>query len=204
MTIAEERPPAEDAATLLDPPTGTSATQGESWEAFRVARDPERDIQAAPPASSAADAAPAGTETDLDAEIEVANRLIARGEFEAALELLNASYRARPGDDHLRRLITRTESSYVETVQRAGLAYERVPVPASPEGDGMDRLGPQECFLLSLMDGKADIRSILWVAPLREVDVLRSLRQMLDRGVIETRDAVAEGAVAPEPQEPSR
>ena len=52
-------------------------------------------------------------------------------------------------------------------------------------------LGPQECFLMSLLDGESDVRSILWVAPLREVDLLRTLRQLLDRGVIEMRGVPA-------------
>lgn len=205
VEIVEERPSAEDAATLLDPPVKAAANRGETWEAFRAERGTQRDIQAgqAPEVPEAPEAT-ADSGEELDAEIEVANRLIRRGEFEAALELLNASYRAHPTDDRLRRLIAKTESSYVEAVQALGLSYDRVPVPASGANEDAGNLGPQECYLLSLMDGKSDLRSILWVAPMREVDVLRSLRLMLDRGVVELRESAVEGSAAPENQEAPR
>jgi hypothetical protein len=120
--------------------------------------------------------------------VEVATRLLERGEYEAALELLNASYRAHPDENHLRRLIAKAEEAYVEHVQRQGLSYDRVPVPVPDEdGSSLKGLGPQECFLMSLLNGEADVRSILWVAPLREVDVLRTLRLMLDKRLIELR-----------------
>jgi hypothetical protein len=125
----------------------------------------------------------------LDTEVEVASRLLSRGEYEAALELLNASYRAHPDDNYLRRMIAKAETAYVEHVQRHGLTDDKVPVPASEDAAVLRGLGPQECYLMSLLDGSSDIRSILWVAPLREVDVLRTLRQMLDHGVIELREA---------------
>jgi hypothetical protein len=126
----------------------------------------------------------------LDAEIEVAHRLLSRGEYEAALELLYASYRAHPSENHLRRLIDKAESAYVEHVQRHGLTLDKVPVPVPVDKSSAPLgLGPQESYLISLLDGNADVRSIIWVAPLREVDVLRTLRQMLDQGLIELREA---------------
>jgi hypothetical protein len=198
IEIREERPPADGAATLLDPPTTPSVTAGETWEAFRLSRSADHDIPADSAESLVAEEQavhPAtGSNGDLDNEIDVANRLISRNEYEAALELLNASYRAHPNDDRLRQLIARTESSYVDAVQHLELSYERIPVPIPAPGDGVEGLGPQECYLLSLMDGKSDIRSILWVAPLREVDVLRSCRILLQRGVIELKAAAVEEA----------
>ena len=127
--------------------------------------------------------------TELDAEVEVARRLMRRDEHEAALELLNASYRAHPDESYLRRLIAKAEAAYIDSAQRHGLSYERVPVPARSEDGSLPAgLGPQESFLVSLLDGRADVRTILWLAPLREVDVLRALRQLRDRGLIEIRD----------------
>ena len=53
--------------------------------------------------------------------------------------------------------------------------------PASP-------ISPQEFFILSRIDGSWDIRSIIQIAPIREVEALRVLKRMLDQGVIELRD----------------
>ena len=88
--------------------------------------------------------------------------------------------------------IAKAESAYVEHVQGHGLTVDKVPVPVpvpATGGAALQSLGPQESYLISLLDGTADVRSIIWVAPLREVDVLRTLRQMLDQGLIELRDA---------------
>ena len=43
-------------------------------------------------------------------------------------------------------------------------------------------------FLLTLIDGKSDIKSVVWLAPLREIDVLQALQRMLDADLIELRD----------------
>ena len=44
-------------------------------------------------------------------------------------------------------------------------------------------------FLLSMLDGVSDIKSLCWVAPLREVDLMRSLQRLHERGLIELREA---------------
>ena len=56
---------------------------------------------------------------------------------------------------------------------------------------------------MSLLDGKSDVRSILWVAPLREVDVLRTLRLMLDKQLIEFRAGEAGEAGGGSPDSPA-
>jgi hypothetical protein len=191
VEIREIRPVAADAATLLDPPPPSPQETAESWGAFGIDDDElNRDLPERPslPAARASGIPTTDAGAELDAEVEVATRLLERGEYEAALELLNASYRAHPDENHLRRLIAKAEDAYVDHVQRQGLSYDRVPVPVADEsGSSLTGLGPQECFLMSLLNGTSDVRSILWVAPLREVDVLRTLRLMLDKGLIELR-----------------
>ena len=50
---------------------------------------------------------------------------------------------------------------------------------------------PEESFLLSLVDGSTDIQSILWLAPMREVDVLIFLRRMAKKNMIELAEPIA-------------
>lgn len=191
--IKETRPVAAGQSTLLDRPIGERGPEDEGWDAFRFERSFDRDID--PATGGDGDrpdveerGAPA-TGSGLDAEVEVARRLMSRGEHEAALELLNASYRAHPDENYLRRLIAKAEAEFVESMQTHRLAPDRVPVALPRDGAPPTRpLGPQEAYLLSLLDGSSDIRSVLWLAPLREVDVLRTLRQLLGLGLIELRD----------------
>ena len=193
VMIKEARPVGPNASTLLDPPSIVKRASADDWEKFGpnefqnldldpAEREPARRLQGGD--------APRASVSELDAEVEVARRLMQRDEHEAALELLNASYRAHPDESHLGRLIAKAEAAYIESAQRHGLSYDRVPVPArSDDGSLPQGLGPQESFLISLLDGHADIRTVLWLAPLREVDVLRSLRQLQDRGLIQINDA---------------
>jgi hypothetical protein len=59
-----------------------------------------------------------------------------------------------------------------------------------------EALSPLEFFLLSRVDGSWDVKSIIQITPIREVDALRTLKKLRDRGLIELRDP-ASGPPAP-------
>jgi hypothetical protein len=152
------------------------------------------------PSPVAGPAAPATSEpveethVDLATEIAVGMSLMERGENEAALEVLNASYRAHPGDTSLRHLVAKAEQA-IEHSHSAELSPEKVPhLLKSAEELAGERLSTEAAFLPSLIDGKTDIKSILWLAPMRTVDVMRALKQMIDRGLVELRDPAGEQA----------
>jgi hypothetical protein len=205
VEIVEDREVGPDAQTLLDKPE-PDAPRASNWMAEELAASSrERDLESSLRDISS-DAVPSGTaggcrEPDVETEVEVANRLSSRGEWEASLELLNASYRANPGDSYLRRLITKAEAAFVESARRHGLDSDKVPMRTRrTDSEPPTDLGSEESFLLSLIDGETDVKSILWVAPLREVDVLRSLRQMLEKGLIALREPqTAAGTAAASP-----
>jgi hypothetical protein len=142
----------------------------------------------APPAPAPAPAAAPALVTK-EGDLEVARRLLNRGEFEAALEILDRAYKAQPGDEALRRLLAEAEAAFVEKAYRHFLPPNRVVSLARPvEELTAERLSPPEFFLLSRIDGTWDVRSIIQITPLREVDVLRTLKRMREKGVIELRD----------------
>jgi hypothetical protein len=203
LSVAGERPLTTEARTLLDAPEPAGVVQSPlSLEADLEDDDPDtwRDRPPREPAEEP-DPRPAearrSPDRELETEVAVATRLLSRGEHEAALELLNASYRAHPGETYLRQLISKAEAAYIEAIRRRhDLSGDKIPVLREPpEGEAHERLSSEESFLRSLIDGETDIKGILWVAPLREVDGLRALRRMLDRGLIALEE--------PEP-EPSR
>ncbi len=121
----------------------------------------------------------------VQSDINVALQLMASGEAEAALDLLNAMLEAFPSDSALKHLVDNAENEFRASMLADDLALTRVPVAVQT---AEQPLTPEESFLQGLIDGQNDIRAILWVVPLREVDALRTLRGMLRKGLIEMRD----------------
>jgi len=130
-----------------------------------------------------------------EGDLEFARRLLNRGEFDSALEILDRAYKAQPGDEALRRLLAEAEASFVEKAYRHFLPPSKiVTLPRTVESLTAESLSPTEFFLLSRIDGTWDVKSIIQITPLREVDVLRTLKRMREKGLIELKDPVAASA----------
>src|SRR5262245_20059224 len=69
---------------------------------------------AAPPATPARSAAVAAALVAAEGDLEVARRLLNRGDFDAALEILDRAYKTQPADEALRRLLAEAEATFVE------------------------------------------------------------------------------------------
>ncbi|MBZ5638629.1 MAG: DUF4388 domain-containing protein [Acidobacteriia bacterium] len=122
-------------------------------------------------------------------ELEAARALMARGEFEGALDILNELYRARPSDESLRRLVAEAEAAFVDKAYRHYVPPNKVPLLRCPaESLTGEELSPVEFFLLSRFNGTWDVRSIIQITPIREVDALRTLKRMREKGYVELRD----------------
>jgi hypothetical protein len=178
VSIIEVRQPDRNSRTLLDPIETPKAT-----------------TTIEPPGSEDRDMPTESTQPKSDRrDVETALQAMARGEYARALDILNACYIVQPDDNQLRRLLLEAEAGYLEKVRRDMLVYSKVPVRVAPAERAEQVLKPTELFLMSMLDGRADIKSIVWLAPLREVDVIRALHRMLDGEVIELREAPAEPA----------
>jgi Domain of unknown function (DUF4388) len=184
--IQEVRRVQAPAATPESVPTQpVTATAPARVAAVAVATPPAPRSAATGAAAAASAAAPSLAADDFD----VARRLLNRGEFDAALDILDAAYKAQPADDSLRRLLAEAEASFVEKAYRHFLPPTKVVVLARPvESLTAEHLSPTEFFLLSRIDGTWDVKSIIQITPLREVDVLRTLKKMRGKGVIDLRD----------------
>jgi len=126
-----------------------------------------------------------------DGDLEFARRLLNRGDFDNALEILDRAYKSQPGDEALRRLLAEAEASFVEKAYKHYLPPSKV-VTLSRAAESLtgERLSPTEFFLLSRIDGTWDVKSIIQITPLREVDVLRTLKRMREKGLIDLKDPV--------------
>lgn len=194
--ISHVRPverPAEAAAPA--PPLSPEILE-EIREPARIGDRPPAPAAPAPaPRAAAAKPASAPAIVSNEGDFEVARRLLNRGEFEAALEILDRAYKGQPGDESLRRLLAEAEAAFVEKAYRHLLPPSKIVSLARPmEELAGERLSPPEFFLLSRLDGTWDVKSIIQITPLREVDVLRTLKRLREKGVIELKDPVPTGA----------
>jgi len=121
-------------------------------------------------------------------QLELGLHFMSQGEFEAALQVLDHCYRAHPGDDYLRHLMNKAESALLEKVRKEDLLPSRIPVVQQGQDPAALNLQPSELFLLGMIDGVSDIKTLLWVAPMRELDVYTTLRQLMQQGLIELRE----------------
>jgi hypothetical protein len=116
--------------------------------------------------------------------VNAALRHLTYGHPDAALELLDGMRESLPGDRTLAQLVTCAERDFRQKMLAGELARCNVPRRGRPPIEA-GQVTPKESFLLGLVDGKNDFKTILWIAPMRDVDALRTLGQMLKKGLIE-------------------
>jgi hypothetical protein len=129
---------------------------------------------------------------DLHGLMVLATEKLEQGEPESALAILDACYRTRPGDEMLKLMIEDAEAALLESLREGPLAADRVPQRIStPDGLPLKKLSPPETALLELVDGETNIQSIVWTAPMRHVQVMRTLQRLYDKALIVTEETEA-------------
>ncbi len=122
---------------------------------------------------------------DLDILIQFASEKLERGDELGALQMLDTAYRFSPDDASLKKRIAKAEAAYLEKIRKYLLPPEHVPVRiVATEDLESTRLEPVESSVLGMIDGETNIQSISWIAPLREVELMRTLQGLHDRGLI--------------------
>ncbi len=118
---------------------------------------------------------------DVEAEVR---RKIDAGDPQSALEVLEGACRTDTTDEAFLRLRDEAESACFAHLFGDVLGPRRVPdVVRRPA-----TCTPEESFLLSLVDGKNDVRSLVWLSPLRALAVVRSLKNLADSGAVVLRE----------------
>jgi hypothetical protein len=178
--------PASAAASIESAP---SRLQWEPESPLRKAASP-RTPEVLPEPQPTATPLPSVTENsrELQEEINVALQLMDNGQPESALELLNAMSQAHPGEVALSKLVRNAEDDYREQMLAGELGASKIPTLTQMFDSGSDeRPSAEEGFLIDQIDGSTDIQSLLWITPMPEVDVLKTLSCLLRRGWIEVR-----------------
>jgi len=219
IEIAAEREVDAGAATLLDMRTDATPVPLPSLADFSVQPDPSEDdtqlnidrLDAAFATSDTTSASPAGDETqdstdpsvsaDLHTLLEISAAKMESGDSEGALDVLDACYKSRPHDESLRQQMERTEAACLEEYARGPLQTDRVPQRIEPEEEHGTGLQPDQMTLLGMIDDERSIQSLLWVAPLREIQVFRALQQLLDLELIRVVDGPTDSSAADHAEE---
>jgi hypothetical protein len=90
-----------------------------------------------------------------------------------------------PNHSEARKLFFTAEETLIRQLYTAPLLPNSVPkVLISEAGLTLQTLAPQEAFVLSRINNEWDVKSILSICPFREVDSLRMIKTLLDRGII--------------------
>ena len=126
---------------------------------------------------------------DPYALVRIVSEKFDNGDEEGALAILDSCYRTRNHDNLLQQLLDRAEEAYLSKVRGESLQPDRIPVRTSaPEQLSSTELDPSESALMGLIDGETNIQSILWIMPLHEIQILRSLERLRTRGLIRLED----------------
>jgi hypothetical protein len=137
---------------------------------------------------------PAEVSTDLSALnlpktvpelLKMARAEIKENNAENALAIIHSALEQEAKNPEAQRLREEAEKKFIAQIYDGGLSPRAVAqILISPEQLEHERLGPQEGFVLSRINGESDIESILSVCPFREADSLRMIKKLLDGGII--------------------
>jgi hypothetical protein len=117
--------------------------------------------------------------------LAAARSRLAEGDAESALTTVQNVLEKEPKNSEARALLTTAEESLIKQMYTAPLLPNAVPkLLMSEDGVTLQPLAPQEAFVLSRINNEWDVKSILSICPFREVDSLRMIRTLLDRGII--------------------
>jgi Domain of unknown function (DUF4388) len=161
---------------------------------------------AAPPAAGSMEAIagsatpasqPAPAATAIEPVLKAARGHLDRGDAEAALIVLDSIRDEEVRSPELAALCVIAEQFFVERAYRHYLPPGKIPILKRPlESLLGDNLSPAEGFLVSRVNGSWDVRSIMSISPLREVDALRALKKLRERGIIDLVDAPPQARTA--------
>jgi len=138
---------------------------------------------------SAPQAKTLGGDYSLSQLIQLGKDRLDKGRFEEAVDLLReikptaADYESKIGP-----LLEKAEKGAAQEICSKHLSLDtklRILLPLQ-ELESV-KLTPQEGFVLSRLDGNWDVRSILSIIPMKELDALRLLKRLVERGIIGTK-----------------
>ncbi len=183
----QAEPAGDEAVAAAQPqpePPRAAVEEPQDESAVEVATSDERNEAPEMPAPPAA-----APESTFEEQLELAQHFLAQDEVEAALDVLDDCYDARPGEEFLGHLIQKAETAFLKHCREGAFKSSCVPSKVIAQIDlSQSPLSPAELYLLGMTTEGHAIQTLLWIAPMREIDVYRGLARLLKAGVIELRD----------------
>ena len=151
-----------------------------------VAKGIARIAGEAPEPAAVAVAEDSVTSAQTMAELLAAVRIqLGKGDAEPAVATIQKILEKDPRNSEARTLLSLAEDKLTRQWYSAPLLPDAVPrIIISEDGLTDHKLAPEEAFLLSRINNEWDVKSILSICPFREVDSLRMIKNLLDRGII--------------------
>jgi hypothetical protein len=117
--------------------------------------------------------------------LKMARAEINENNAENALAIIHSALEQESKNAEAHRLREEAEKKFVAQIYQNSLSPRAVAeILVAPEQLEHERLGPQEGFVLSRINGESDIESLLAICPFREADSLRMIKKLLDSGII--------------------
>ncbi len=140
-------------------------------------------------------AAPRQPVDSPQALMDAAKEMLKAGDSEGALILLEKARRTAGKNPEMNALIQVAEEHFIERAYMHYLPPKKIPIlKKTLESLVNQDLSPEEGFLVSRVNGAWDLRSIISISPLREVDALRAFKKLRERGIIDLVEAQAKSA----------
>jgi hypothetical protein len=129
-----------------------------------------------------------GEETPIDGLASHAREFLAGGQFAEAEMLCRHILELAPGDARAMEILRDAETALHAALSDELLDPPRVPeLAVEPSRLRGSDLSPPEKYLLSRIDGKRDIRGIIAVAPLKELEALKYFQRFVQGGLVRLR-----------------
>jgi hypothetical protein len=136
------------------------------------------------------DVAPAAAQPPVADGLRAAKDLIRSGALEDALALLEQLSGTSERGSEVGELMKVAEVNLIDRLYRGSLPPKQIPYLKRPLEQLTDEsLTPEEVFLVSRVNGSWDLKSIVSISPLREVDALRVLKRLKERGILAFKEA---------------
>ena len=141
--------------------------------------------EAPPPVEVSTDLSALNLPKTVPELLKLARIEIKENNAENALAIIHTALEQEAKNPEAQRLREEAEKKFVAKTYEGGLSPRAMPrILVTTEQLEHERLGPQEGFVLSRINGESDIESILSVCPFREADSLRMIKKLLDGGII--------------------
>lgn len=115
-----------------------------------------------------------------------AKRHLAAKEFENALRHLRAARSLEPDAKAVQQAVEKGEEIVAAQVEKSGIRLEAVPkLTRTMQELTQLQLSPQEGFILTRVNGSYDIRSVVKISPMPQIDALLVFYRLLEAGHIE-------------------